>query len=234
MCTFLRTANAGGLLTLDGIRILLDGVSGAAGDYLPTPEDVEAGLLETTLDLMAFTHSHADHFSPEFVRRYRGRRPLPPLLGPADVSAALPGCSVMDRETHIGSVRVTPIPSRHMGHAGRETVHRSFILSGPCFVWFLGDASPDQWRSRPDLPAPDVLIAPFPYAGTEAAWRVVEALSPEMMILVHLPHPERDSAALWQTVRQTAARHGEKTVLIPQIGETIAFSRSSKKSGRPG
>lgn len=225
MSDFTRTANAGGLLALDGIRILLDGVSGAVGDYLPTPERVEAGLLETPLDLMAFTHDHPDHFSPEFVRRYGRRRPLPPLLGPANVSAALRPCSVMDEETHIGPVRVTPVPSRHMGHAGRETVHRSFILSGSRRVWFLGDAAPDQWRSRPDLPAPDVLIAPFPYAGTEAAWRVVEALSPEMVVLVHLPHPERDSAALWPNVRQTVARHSEKTVLIPEIGETIALSR---------
>lgn len=225
MSEFTRTANAGGLLTLDGKRILLDGVSGAAGDYLPTPEHVEAGLLETPIDLMAFTHAHADHFSPEFVRRYRERRPLPPLLGPADVSAALPGYSVMDGETRIGPVRVTTVPSRHMGRAGRETVHRSFILSGSRRVWFLGDASPDQWRARPDLPAPDILIAPFPYAGTEAAWRVVAALSPEMVILVHLPHPERDSASLWPAVRRIVARHGEKSVLIPEIGETIALPR---------
>lgn len=221
MCTFLRTANAGGLLTLDGIRILLDGVSGAVGDYLPTPGDVEAGLLETPIDLMAFTHAHADHFSPEFVRRYGGRRPLPPLLGPV----ALPGCSVVDGETQIGPVRVTTVPSRHMGDARGETVHRSFILSGSRCIWFLGDASPDQWRAHPDLPSPDILIAPFPYGGTEAAWRVMEALSPEMAILVHLPHPERDSADLWPAVRRTVARHPEKMALIPEIGETVTLPR---------
>lgn len=225
MCTFLRTANAGGLLTLDGVRILLDGVSRAVGDYLSTPGDVETGLLETPIDLMAFTHAHADHFSPEFARRYAGQRPLPPLLGPSDVSTALPGCSVVDGEIQIGSVRVTTVPSRHMGHAGRGTVHRSFILSGSRCVWFLGDASPDQWRSRPNLPGPDVLIAPFPYAGTEAAWRVVEALSPEMVILIHLPHPERDGAALWPAVRRTVARHPGRKVLIPEIGERTALPR---------
>ena len=218
-CTFTRTANAGGLLTLDGVRILLDGVSREVGDYLPTPESVEAELLETGLDLMAFTHAHADHFSPDFVRRYGQRRTLPPLLGP--VSAALPGCPVMDGETRIGPVRVTPVPSRHMGDARREILHWSFILSGSRCVWFLGDASPAQWRSRPDLPGPDVLIAPFPYGGTEAAWRIVDALSPETVVLVHLPHPERDSAALWPPVRQTVAHHPERTVFIPEIGETV-------------
>ena len=218
--TFTRTANAGGLLTLDGIRILLDGVSGAVGDYLPTPGPVEAELLETELDLIAFTHAHADHFSPDFVRRY-GRRRTVPLLGP--VSAALPECSVMDGETRVGPVRVTPVPSRHMGDARREIVHWSFILSGSRCVWFLGDATPTQWRARTDLPHPDVLIAPFPYGGTEAAWRIVEVLSPEAVVLVHLPHPERDSAALWPPVRQTVACHPERTVLIPAIGETVAL-----------
>lgn len=222
MCTFLRTANAGGLLTLDGLRILLDGVSKAAGDYLPTPDDVAERLLETDLDLMAFTHGHADHFSPDFVRRYGQRRTLPPLLGP--VSAALPGCSVVDEETRVGPVRITPVPSRHMGDAGWEIAHWSFILSGSRCVWFLGDAAPTQWRVRPDLPKPDVLIAPYPYGGTEAAWRILEALSPGTVVLVHLPHPERDGAALWPAVRQTAARHPERTVFIPAIGETVVLS----------
>lgn len=219
MSEFTRTANAGGLLTLDSIRILLDGVSRAVGDYLPTPEDVEAELLETDLDLIAFTHDHADHFSPDFVRHYGQRRPLPPLLGPV----AVPGCSAIDDETRIGPVRVTPVPSRHMGDARREIVHRSFILSGSRCVWFLGDATPTQWRARPDLPRPDVLIAPFPYGGTEAAWRIVEALSPETVVLVHLPSPERDGASLWPPVRQTTARHPEKAVFIPAIGETVAL-----------
>ena len=218
MCTFLRTANAGGLLTLDGIRILLDGVSGAVGDYLSTPEDVEARLLETDLDLMAFTHDHADHFSPDFVRRYERRRTVP-LLGPVSADSG----SVADGETCVGPIRVAAIPSRHMGDARHEIVHCSFILSGSRCVWFLGDATPTQWRARTDLPHPDVLIAPFPYGGTEAAWRIVEMLSPETVVLVHLPHPERDSASLWPPVRQTVARHRSRTVLIPAIGETVSL-----------
>ena len=40
MIEYTRTANAGGLLEMDGVRILLDGVSQAVGDYLATPPDI--------------------------------------------------------------------------------------------------------------------------------------------------------------------------------------------------
>ena len=55
---------------MDGVRILLDGVSQAVGDYLATPSDILDRLLSTPLDAMAFTHNHRDHFLAEFVRRY--------------------------------------------------------------------------------------------------------------------------------------------------------------------
>ena len=90
MIEYTRTANAGGLLEMDGVRILLDGVSQAVGDYLATPPDILDQLLSAPLDALAFTHNHRDHFLPEFVRQYAKAGQLPRLIGPKDVAADLP------------------------------------------------------------------------------------------------------------------------------------------------
>ena len=57
-----RTANAGVLLTLDTITILLDGVCQQVHPYLPTPAEIRSELLENAPDIVAFTHEHQDHF----------------------------------------------------------------------------------------------------------------------------------------------------------------------------
>ena len=65
MCKFTRTANAGGLLELDGRSILLDGICDGAGPYLPTPPGMLDALLERKPDLMVVTHAHPDHLRSE-------------------------------------------------------------------------------------------------------------------------------------------------------------------------
>ena len=59
----LRTANAGVLLTLDGVRILLDGVCGDLPPYLTTPDDIKLELCKNIPDVVAYTHFHTDHTS---------------------------------------------------------------------------------------------------------------------------------------------------------------------------
>ncbi len=218
---FTRTANAGGVLELDGVSILLDGVSEQNGDYLPTPPALRDSLAGKSFDLIAFTHSHPDHFSPDFIRRYGGTRKMPPLLGPRTVASALGEFPVLDGPVRVGDVEITPVPSRHMGDAKRHIAHWSFLIQGSRRVWFLGDATPTQWRGREELPPPDILLAPFPYAGTDAAWKLTAALSPRAVVLLHLPLPEADSAGLCPPVRAVAASHPEANILIPRMGETV-------------
>lgn len=206
MLTVRRTASSGVLLELDGVRILLDGVCREVKPYPVTPERVKAELLANLPDVVAFTHHHPDHYDPKFAAEYEK------LTHNKAVDPTFVGSAVQ-----CGKIRITPVASRHIGKF--DCAHASFVIEGSCCVWFMGDAAPSQWKNRQDLPAPDVVIAPFAYATTEAAWKATCALGAKKVILVHLPEPEKDVAGLWNAVEQTIGE--SRNVFIPAMEEFI-------------
>ena len=210
-----RTANAGVLLTLDGVRILLDGVNQPLPPYLGTPHKEREALMQMPLDLVAFTHRHPDHCDVSFVSDYL-QNAAGPILGPADI----PFSSSTERT--VGGVKVTPIANRHLGKAC-DVQHMSFIIEGSRCVWFLGDASPLQWKSRGDLPKPDVMIAPYAYA-TAGGWDVTCRLAPKALVLVHLPLQAEDPMCLWQQVESAVGQGNGPAVYVPELGQRIHFT----------
>lgn len=200
-----RTANAGVLVTLDGVRILLDGLCDRVGEYIPTPAAMARSLLENPPDVLLFTHTHPDHYSEALLTPYR-KQGLQPIYGPESLRHG-PVC--------VGQARITAVPSRHLGRF--DATHCSFIIEGSKCIWFMGDAAPLQWKNRTDLPRPDVLIAPYAYANTKAAWELTQMLCNTVVIL-HLPERQRDSYGLWDSVEAVAAGFSGK-LYIPAVGE---------------
>lgn len=211
-----RTANAGVLLTLDGITILLDGVCGQVQPYLPTPEKIRSFLLEKTPDVVAFTHAHEDHFSREYVQCYEIKT-LRPVLGPE----SLPVDHVYKGMVRTGGVTIRPVQSRHIGKAGMTTDHRSYVIAGKKCVWFMGDASPLAFQDSALEPKPQVLMAPYAYVTTSVGWQVVEALHPETLVILHMPLREEDPAGLWDLVDQNIAGRTWPQILIPEMGQVL-------------
>lgn len=209
-----RTANAGVLLKLDGVSILLDGVCRELKPYPATPASEKEAIRKCWPDVVAFTHAHQDHYDPDFAAEYQ-RQTGGVILGPADIA----GC----RKTQTGSVRVTAVESRHIGAAYKDTPHVSFILEGSRCVWFTGDASPLQWKGREDLPGPDVVIAPYAYAGTPTALQMVESLGAKVLVLLHLPEREEDPFGLWPAVDQTLQGGTTLKVYIPAMSQEQNF-----------
>ena len=159
---------------------------------------------------MAVTHCHEDHCDPAFEAAFQaatGKQVIDP--------------SYAGKTVNCGSIRITAVPSRHIGKADCE--HVSFIIQGSQCVWFMGDASPSQWKNRQDLPRPDVLICPFAYATTDVAWRITQSLCPKMIILLHLPERAKDSYGLWNAVEQTVGTTPVPQLLIPPIGACVAL-----------
>lgn len=223
MCKFTRTANAGGLLELDGRTILLDGVCGGAGPYLPTPPALLDALTARRPDLAAFTHAHPDHLDPDAMADCLYAWGGAPVLGTREVENALSPWPVTAGEgVSTGPVAVTPVPSRHIGAAYRKTEHQSLLIEGSRRLLFAGDGAPTQWEGSPIRP--DVLLAPFAYAATEAAWRVVEGLAPERVVLLHLPARDNDPEGLWGAVERTLSRHRDIPVTIPEMGERVEIA----------
>ena len=206
-----RTANAGVLLKLDGVTILMDGVCREVKPYPATPPEIKTQLTENIPDIVAFTHAHKDHYDPGFAAKVLQKNGV--ILGPADCHGTMEPVSA-------GTVRITPIASRHIGAAGKTTPHASFVVEGSKCIWFTGDAAPSQWRDR-DLPKPDILIAPYAYATTPAAWSLTQSLGADTVIALHLPEREKDSIGLWDAVEKTAGQC--EGLHIPKMGQVLKF-----------
>ena len=213
-----RTANAGVLLTLDGVTILMDGVCREVKPYPATPPEIKAELMESLPDAIAFTHAHKDHYDPGFAACVLQNNGV--ILGPADCHGSMEPCTV-------GTVRITPVASRHIGGAGRTVSHSSFILEGSSCVWFTGDASPSQWKKH-SLPKPDVLIVPYAYCNTPSAWAATQSLEAKAVVLLHMPKVEDDSVGLWQAVTSTVdcangILEDMPRLYIPNVNDSITL-----------
>ena len=207
-----RTANAGVLLRLDGKSILLDGVCGEVKPYLATPAAERDALLKGAPDAVAFTHTHEDHYDAAFVSAY-AKKAAGPILGPADIPFSTANT------VKLGTVRITQIPTQHIGKTG-ALGHHSFIIEGSQCVWFVGDASPLQWKKLSNLPKPDVLIAPYAYA-IGSGWQVSAQLGAGAVVLLHLPQRQNDPYGLWQAVEETTGKEGGPQLYIPDMGQTL-------------
>lgn len=202
---FRRTANAGGLLKLDGVTILLDGVSRQVGPYLATPPREKEFLSDSWPDVLAFTHCHKDHYDPDFAALYQ-KQTNGVVLGPEDTKASVAPVAV-------DGVSVTPVKSRHIGKAGQTVSHFSFLIEGTKRVLFLGDASPLQWRNT-DIPKPDVVFVPYAYAITPSAWQITKNLGADKIVLLHMPDRQNDPDSLWDAVSYVV----DTNILTPEMG----------------
>ena len=203
-----RTANAGVLLTMDDVKILLDGVCRQVLSYLPTPPEEKQHLLQNLPDAVAFTHHHPDHFDPDFAASYEA----------AAGKAILPTSTT----SFVGNVRIDAVPTRHMGKTDPNLQHVSFVLQGSRTVWFMGDAAPQQLKLLSAYPKPDVLIIPFPYLATEVAVKRIEAYLPCQIVLVHMPKRENDPDGIWEMVTPARKKYGQY-IHCPEIGENFTL-----------
>ncbi len=200
-----RTANAGVLLKMDGKTILLDGVCKQLPPYEATPDSLRRELIEAPADILAFTHYHADHYDAEYAALY-GKKTLRSVYGPE-----------FSHSVDIGGIQIIPIKTRHIGKADVE--HVSFIIKGSRCVWFMGDASPLEWKNLNGFPSPDVLIVPYAYAITDSAWKISKELGAKSIVLLHMPVKENDPYGLWEAVKKTT--QGDPCLHIPEMGQIL-------------
>ncbi len=207
--TITRTANAGVLLKMDGVSILLDGVCEPLFPYLGTPRMIRDRLMENTPDVLAFTHKHKDHYDDSYAQFYK-EKTLRSVYGPE----SLPFYEIGQ------GVRLTALETRHIGKT--DIPHVSYIIEGSACVWFMGDASPLVLKRLRDFPKPDVLIAPFAYATTPSAWRNAKDTGTKEIVVLHMPLMDNDSEGIWASVKNTT--ENAEYLHIPEMGEKLSFS----------
>ncbi len=201
---FLRTANAGGLITLDGVRILMDGVCEVVAPYLQTPTELREYLQEKVPDAVGFTHLHPDHF-------HSGYRDFCIKAGTALI---LPGSDRVE----IGSIAITPIETRHLGKVEPDLQHNSFLICGSKRILIAGDASPSEFK---DIQNIDIAIAPYAWVTTNAGIRALRATGAKTLLLVHMPGQEFDPFSIWESVRTGMANCKDVVISTPEMGEEV-------------
>lgn len=199
-----RTANAGVLICLDGVRLLLDGVCRPMYPYEGTPDEIKEHLSLQFPDVLMFTHYHDDHYDENFSKLYKTKT-LRPVYGS---EFALFG--------KVGNVKLKGIPTRHIGKSDAE--HVSYVINGSKCIWFMGDASPLELKNIKEH-KPDVLIIPYAYVTTKTAWEITKSIGADKIILLHMPKKENDIHNLWQSLKETVG--DLSTLIIPEIGEVI-------------
>ena len=202
--TVTRTANAGVLLEIDGMRILLDGVCDPYPPYLGTPSVLRESFAREMPDVLAFTHEHPDHYDPSYAKLYK-EKTLRSACGPE---------SLPFYELENG-IEMSLVETRHIGRT--DISHVSYVIKGSSTVWFMGDASPLSLKKMTEFPKPDVLIIPFTYAITPSAWRMTKETEAEKILLVHMPPIEDDKEGLWNAVRNTVG--ADPSFFILNMGE---------------
>ena len=211
-----RTANAGVLLTLDGVSILLDGVCREVKPYLATPKEEREKLTGQWPQVVGFSHSHKDHYDPAYAVAFQART-SGVLLGPE----SLPGCKASMNPATVEGVTVTPVATRHIGPAGKTTEHASFLVEGSKTVWFMADASPMQFRTSGLTPAPDVLIVPYAYCLTADAWKLTKTWNPGCVVLLHMPDQADDPLGLWDGVHQVIGEDRSIPIYHMDMGQVV-------------
>lgn len=201
---FLRTANAGGLITLDGVRIAMDGVCGLVAPYLETPTELREYLQEKVPDAVGFTHLHPDHFHSGYQT----------FCKQSGTVLLMPG----DQKVQLGTVQIIPINTRHLGKSEPGLAHNSYFISGSQNILFAGDASPVELRNVQDV---DIIIAPYAYVSTSAGINAVVCCGAKHLVLVHLPGTDPDSYGIWDSVRAGISKCNCFEVVIPQMGQEI-------------
>jgi len=210
----MRTANAGVLLRLDGASILLDGVCREVDPYPATPLWIKEQLLSQLPDAVCFTHLHKDHFDRDFARTYTDRTGRA-ILGPEGVGTA--------DHCQVGSVQILGVPTRHIGAAGAATKHMSFVLTGSKCIWFLGDASPLQWKGNVELPKPDVVMAPYAYFTTQKGWSCLRSFGAAANVLLHMPTRENDTLGLWPAIDSVVGASSGSTPIHLDVGQRVTL-----------
>ncbi len=242
-------ANAGVLITSAGKKVLIDALTEDEFVlYKETPAEISSAILQArppfdVLTAMLVTHDHHDHFDAHHVASFLRERPSVPLFStPAvieavqahepSVTSVLAGPIGLHTATRFecNGMIFTAVGLEHQGKDYESVVNYGYILHLDEVYVHLGDA---RWSLR-NLQAlanaggtNGVVIVPFPFLTLPTAFaRIQEILTPQEVIVVHLPKEEDDFGGWLEAARKACMQQNNKGItvtLAENIGDVIAI-----------
>jgi L-ascorbate metabolism protein UlaG (beta-lactamase superfamily) len=226
-------ANAGVLVTLGDVRVLIDAPIREGIPPYATSDAAERDRLERArppydrVDAILITHWHEDHFnaeavaahlslngratlisSPEVVARVRAAAPHLPAARLQGVLPA-PGASTLLR---VGGLPVRVLRIRHVG----------FLIGEREAVLHTGDADPaaDNFALLRALPPVDLALVPFWFMQSASNRQFVrDSIAPRRVVALHLPPDDADD------VQRAFTQASVSAVLLTQPGRDVVLPR---------
>jgi L-ascorbate metabolism protein UlaG (beta-lactamase superfamily) len=212
-------ANAGVLVTIGNVRVLIDapirdGIAPYATSSAAERERLERALPPYDgIDAVLITHWHEDHFSPEAVAAHlaKNRRAVvvssPEVIervravgtgvSDARLRAILPQPGASQLAT-IGGLPIRVLRLRHNPARRLPEQHVGFLIGNGPTVLHTGDADPqaDNFALLRDLPRVELALVPYWFVLTEANRQFVsEAIRPRRIAAMHLPPADAEDVA---------------------------------------
>lgn len=236
-------ANAGVLVTLGDVRVLIDAPIREGIPPYATSDAAERDRLERArspydrVDAILITHWHEDHFnaeavaahlslngratlisSPEVVARVRAAAPHLPVARMQGVLPA-PGASTLLR---VGVLPVRVLRIRHNPARRLPEQHVGFLIGEREAVLHTGDADPaaDNFALLRALPPVDLALVPFWFMQSANNRQFVrDSIAPRRVVALHLPPADADD------VQRAFTQASVPAVLLTQPGRDVVLPR---------
>lgn len=201
--TFL--ANNGMLYEAGAMRLAVDGLFGLQYDEYPPLPDSLRSLFESAsepfagLNIIAATHRHGDHMTPEAMASYLCASPSTIALVPKDVRRDVMEAAACElAEDHVRSgtepveidgILVTPVVVPHVGDRWPDLDNRAYVIQGAGGrMVHLGDSGLSEELVSERI---DILVTPYWNIGEEGFMQLYEKAGSPFLVAVHVPPADR-------------------------------------------
>ncbi|WKY43964.1 MBL fold metallo-hydrolase [Eubacteriaceae bacterium ES2] len=246
-------SNAGVLLSIGDVTLMLDGLCGSDGQYYSaTPKAIAARIIASEMPeekIMAtlYTHGHCDHFSKDLNLAFLVSNPNTVLIAGSDIRNTIEANAITNKKEVKNKIFtsninplitfsdqdlvIQPLATVHMGKEYRNVEHFSYYISiNSRRILYLGDVelAPENFSHFDFSQNPvDLLMAPFPYMSTFRGQNIIrDIIKPKEIAIVHLPQAQ-DDINDWtkQTVKMLdrAKQPFPPTTLLDTFGKDYSF-----------
>lgn len=204
-------ANAGLLISLSGVNILIDALHKDRAEPFSVVPDRLLNLIITgdcdfsRIDALIFTHTHKDHFDKHCVKRFIANHGETELICPS--LETFPSDFL---KYNIGGVTVEAKKTPHEGESFKDVINYAyFIYDDKESIFISGDTELNSEAILSFLngrkPAAAALC--FPFITLDRGRKITARINPETVIAYHLPFECDDENRYSESCRRAVKKY---------------------------